>query len=190
MSDHADLLARLLPPVAYDPAAPSVNADLVAEGKALDRFLADADMMLAGVVPSFSAIQLLPDWERLFAITPAADATLQQRMAKVEAKMNETGGLSIPYFINLAKSLGYTIEIQEPQPFRVDESRIGDELYVEDVIYQWLVVVEGAPNLAYYFRVGESAIGERLLDFSDPMLEEVIQDLKPAHTFVYFAYQG
>lgn len=190
MSKHSELLARLLPPVAYEPSGPSLSSDLAAEGSALDRFLAEADGMLAGVVPSFAAIQLLPDWERLFDIAPSADATLQQRMAKVDAKMNETGGLSIPYFVNLAQSLGYTIEIQEPQPFRVNENGVGDAIYVEDVIYQWLVVVEGAPNLAYFFRVGESAVGEPLLDFSNPMLEEVIQDLKPAHTYVYFAYQG
>jgi len=190
MTAHADLLARLLPPVSYDPNAPGLAADLAAEGSALDRAQADADVVANGVVPSFLAVQLLTDWERVCGLTPAADATIQQRMAAVIAKINETGGLSIPYFTQLAESLGYTITIVEPQPFRVDENRIGDTIYVDDIIFVWQVVVGGAPNLSYYFRVGQSAVGERLLSFSDPVLEQVFTDLKPAHTFVYFAYQG
>jgi uncharacterized protein YmfQ (DUF2313 family) len=190
MTAHADLLARLLPPVSYDPKAPGLAADLAAEGDALDRAQADADVVANGVVPSFLAVQLLTDWERVCGLTPAADATIQQRMAAVIAKVNETGGLSIPYFTQLAESLGYTITIVEPQPFRVDENRIGDTIYIEDIIFVWQVVVAGAPNLSYYFRVGQSAVGERLLSFSDPVLEQVFTDLKPAHTFVYFAYQG
>ncbi len=39
------------------------------------------------------------------------------------------------------------------------------------------------------FRSGESAAGERLLSFGDPVIEQVFEDLKPAHTFVYFAYE-
>lgn len=190
MTKHADLLARLLPPVSYDPTAPDLAADLASEGAALDQALADSDVIAQGVVPSFVAAQLLPDWERVCGLVPAADSTIQQRMAAVIGKINEDGGLSIPYFKQLASSLGYTIDIVEPQPFRVDSSRIGDTLYVEDVIYVWQVVVKGAPKLSYYFRVGQSAVGERLLSFSDPILEQTFQDLKPAHTFVYFSYQG
>ncbi|CAB3764077.1 YmfQ family protein [Paraburkholderia humisilvae] len=190
MTAHAELLGRLLPPLSYDPKAPGLAADLRAEGNALDRALADADVIANGVVPSFLAAQFLPDWERVCGLVPAADATIQQRMSAVIAKINEIGGLSIAYFKQLAASLGYTIEIVEPQPFRVDSSRVGDTLYIEDIIFVWQVVVEGAPNLSYYFRVGQSAVGERLLSFSDPVLEQVFNDLKPAHTFVFFSYQG
>ncbi|WP_175992301.1 YmfQ family protein [Burkholderia vietnamiensis] len=190
MTAHADLLARLLPPVSYDPKATNLAAELAGEGNALDKALSDADVIANGIVPSFFAAQLLTDWERVCDLTPATDATIQQRLSAVIAKVNETGGLSIPYFTQLATSLGYTVVIKEPQPFRVDAGRIGDTIYIDDIIFVWQVVVEGAPNLAYYFRVGQSAVGERLLSFSDPVLEQVFTDLKPAHTFVYFAYQG
>lgn len=190
MSSHAELLGQLLPPVSYDSTAPNLAADLDSEGKALDRALADADLIEAGIVPSYFVTNFLTDWERLCAIAPSGDATIQQRVSAVIAKINETGGLSIPYFKQLAESLGYTIDIVEPQPFRVDQSRIGDTIYIDDIIFVWQVVVEGKPNLAYYFRVGQSAVGERLLSFSDPVLEQVFNDLKPAHTYVYFSYQG
>lgn len=189
MSAHAELLARLLPPTSYDRNGPRLVVELTAEGNALDAAQTSADAVANAVTPLF-AQQLLPDWERVLELTPAADATIQQRIAAAVAKINQTGGLSIPYFTQLATSLGYTIAIVEPQPFRVDSSRIGDTIYIEDIIFVWQVVVEGAPNLSYYFRVGQSAVGERLLSFSDPLLESVFTDLKPAHTFVYFAYQG
>lgn len=188
MTSHADLLSHLLPPVAYDPNGVRLAAELAAEGNALDRAQASADVVAREVIP-FYAQQLLPDWERVCGLTPVPDTTLQQRIANVVSKINETGGLSIPYFRRLASALGYTIEIVEPQPFRVDENSVGDALYIEDIIYEWEVVVHGTPALLYWFRVDESTIDEPLLSFADPVIEAVFQDLKPAHTFVYFAYQ-
>lgn len=188
MNLHTDLLGRLLPSVSYDPNEPRLSTELIAEGAALDRTQFDADSLSREIIP-FYAQQLLPDWERVCGLAPAPDATLQQRIANVVAKINETGGLSIPYFKRLAQSLGYSIEIVEPQPFRVDESRVGEALYIEDIIYEWEVVVRGDPNLMYWFRVDESAVGESLLSFADPVIEAVFQELKPAHTFVYFSYQ-
>lgn len=41
----------------------------------------------------------------------------------------------------------------------------------------------------YPFRAGVSVASERLTAFSDPVIEAVLRDLKPAHTFVYFAYE-
>lgn len=189
MTGHADLLSRLLPPVAYDPNGPQMSAQLAAEGKALDTALAHADEVAAAVTP-YQAFGMLVDYERLLEIVPSVDATIQQRVAAILVKINAAGGLSIPYFTQLAASLGYTIRIVEPQPFRVDSSRIGDTIYSEGVIYTWNVVVSGSAEIAYYFRVGQSTVGERLMSFSDPLLETVLQDLKPAHTFVYFSYQG
>ncbi|RQY36539.1 YmfQ family protein [Burkholderia stagnalis] len=188
MNEHAELLGRLLPLVTYDPRESRLAAELAAEGKTLDRALADAETIVNGITPFF-ALQLLPDWERVCGITSTEDATLQQRVSTVVAKVNETGGMSIPYFTRLAATLGYRIEIIEPDPFRVDEGVIGDAIWIEDIVYEWAVIVHGSPSLEIYFRVDESAVGEPLLTFADPILESVFQDLKPADTFVYFIYQ-
>ncbi|WP_175845131.1 YmfQ family protein [Burkholderia arboris] len=189
MIKHADLLGRLLPPIAYDANAPLLSTELAAEGHALDTALDNADAIAASVTP-FEAFGMLTDYERLLQIVPVPGASSQQRIAAIIAKLNETGGLSIPYFTQLATSLGYSISIIEPQPFRVDAGRVDDTIYDEDIVYQWRVDVSGAPEVVYYFRVGQSAIDERLMSFSDPILEAVFRDLKPAHTFVYFSYQG
>lgn len=182
-----DILASLLPPVSYAPMAPKMRATLRAEGAALDAAQRSADRVNASVTP-FGAVELLPDWERVLGLTGTGG--YQERLDSVLAKLAEVGGLSIPYFITLARRLGYTITIFEPQPFRADASRAGDAVYVADVIWCWQVVVEGATTWRVYpFRAGSSVAGDRVLAFGDPVIEEILNDLKPAHTFVYFAYQ-
>lgn len=185
---HAQLLALLLPPGSYAPAGSGLKAELAAEGQALDVTLVSAERAKGAITPFF-AEQLLPDWERVCAITPPAGAGYQQRLQAVLAKLAETGGLSIPYFTRLAAGMGYQITINEPQPFRAGVNRTGDQLWTADILWVWQVVVHGDTTLAFRFQAGLSAAGECLTAFGDPVIESVFNDLKPAHTFVYFAYQ-
>lgn len=186
---HRELLTLLLPPESYAPAGTALQVELQAEGLVLDATLDSADRAANAVTP-LRAGAALPDWERVCGLTPSATSPYQQRLQAVLAKLAETGGLSIPYFTRLAAGMGYRVTIAEPQPFRVDMDRIGDALAVPDVVWIWQVIVHGdTAHRVYRFRIGESAIGERLTAFGDAVIEAVMNDLKPAHTFVYFAYQ-
>ncbi|WP_375591707.1 YmfQ family protein [Chitiniphilus eburneus] len=184
---HADLLALLLPPISYDPAGVAIRAELSVEGAALDAAQRRAAEVANGVTPLF-ARDLLPEWERVCGVAPAAGAGYQQRVQAVVAKLAETGGLSRPYFIRLAAGLGYQISIDEPQPFRAGFNRAGDRLNVHDVIWVWRVTVLSGAGRAYRFRAGFSAAGERLTTFGEQVIEAVFNDLKPAHTFCHFIY--
>lgn len=187
---HAELLARLLPSGAYQPNQPQLAAELGAEGLALDAAHTRAARALAAITP-FGAGTLIADWERVCGITPPATAGYQQRQQAVLAKLAETGGLSIPYFTRLAAGMGYTITIEEPQPFRVGINRAGDRINHPAVIWCWRVhVAAGNTGQQYHYRAGVSCAGERLLAFGDPVIEAVFTDLKPAFTFVDFAYSG
>ncbi|WP_420996249.1 YmfQ family protein [Cupriavidus sp. 30B13] len=185
---HAQLLALLLPLESYAPSVAPLAQELAAEGNALDATLASTSLAEGGITPFFAA-QLLPDWERVCGITPTNGASYQQRQQMVIAKLAEVGGLSIPYFKRLAAGMGYTIEINEPQPFRAGINRAGDQLWTADIIWVWRVVVKTGNVRAFSFRAGLSAAGEALTAFGDAIIETVFNDLKPAHTFVYFAYQ-
>ncbi|KUM02270.1 DUF2313 domain-containing protein [Chromobacterium subtsugae] len=185
---YQELLARLLPPASYSPDGPRLQAELASEGAALDRAQNSA-RQLAGAVTPLAAETLLPDWERVCGLTPPADAPYQQRQQAVLAKLAETGGLSISYFTRLAAGMGYRIRIDEPQPFRAGVNRAGQPLWSADIPWVWQVTVYGSKVRPYQFRAGQSLAGERLTTFGDPRLEELFNDLKPAHTFVYFAYQ-
>ncbi len=183
------LLAMLLPPVSYDSNASRISAELFAEGRALDRGLLSAGTVEEAITP-FNATDLLADWERVCGLTPAPTDTYKQRRDAVLAKLRETGGLSIPYFIDVAARLGYTITITEFSAFYCDWSILDvDCVYQDSVRWCWQVNVKGSNVIAQYFAASESASGEALLTFSDPVIEAVFEDLKPAHTFVTFNYE-
>ncbi|MCH4576493.1 YmfQ family protein [Achromobacter xylosoxidans] len=186
---HRQLLARLLPPRSYDFQGATLAAELSAEGDTLDRAQQSAGRFLDSVTP-FGAVDTLPDWERVCGLTPVDGANRQQRLDAVLAKLQELGGLSIPYFKSLARRLGYDIEITEFEPFYLDYSRLDrDILYDEQVRWIWQVSVKGGQVRAFPFYLDMSSVDEALLSFSDAVIESYFQDLKPAHTQVLFDYQ-
>ncbi|WP_405424298.1 YmfQ family protein [Pantoea stewartii] len=185
--NYRDLLASLLPPVAYDANQVKLDAELTAEGNALSLISSSADEVTGAVTPLFSD-GLLNDWERVLELTPGEEDTWQQRLDAVLIKLAETGGLSRAYFIKLAATAGYTITIDEFEPFRAGINRAGDQLYVPEIIYVWAVNVKSSVTV-YYFRAGASLPGERLATYGNKVLETIFENLKPAHTYCYFTYE-
>ncbi|HCG3094391.1 TPA: DUF2313 domain-containing protein [Klebsiella pneumoniae] len=182
------LLAKLLPPVAYSPEQPRINAELTAEGQLFSTTYDYAGKALDGITPLFSA-DLLTDWERVLAITPGGDDSWQQRLEMVLIKLAEVGGLSRAYFIRLAKSAGYTITIEELDMFRAGESAAGEYINEDGFMWVWQVNIMGRYTPSYYFRAGESCAGDSLQNFGDPVIESWFNELKPAHTFCIFTYR-
>ncbi|WP_028535618.1 YmfQ family protein [Paludibacterium yongneupense] len=184
---HADLLPLLMPPVSYDRAADALIAQLSAEGSALDAAMQSAITVLDAITP-YGAGAMLPDWERVLGLTPAAGATTQQRIDAAVAKVAQVGGLSIPYFTQLAAQLGYTIAIAEPQPARAGTSRAGDAMWITDIIWVWQVNVSGTALVRYQASAGTASAGDPITSYQDPVIEQVLNDLKPAFTYVQFTY--
>jgi uncharacterized protein YmfQ (DUF2313 family) len=179
---HKDTL-KLLFPIELQG---SFEKDIELEGKQLDNAQARAEQLLREMFPD-NAYELLPDWERVCGLTPASDETLQMRINKVIRRLRELGGLSRAYFINLAASLGYTITIEELRPFMAGWGSAGDTLYIYESLWIWRVKISG--QALYYFRAGQSAAGERLLWWpAQTALEDLLKELKPAHTYVIFDY--
>lgn len=184
---YRDLLAALLPLVAYRAEQKALNAELTAEGNAFSLISMSADDVSGAVTPFF-ADGMLADWERVLDLTPGDSSSWQQRLEAVLIKLAETGGLSRAYFIKLAATAGYTITIEEFEPFRAGVSRAGDPLYVPEIIYVWAVHVRSSVSV-YYFRAGASLPGERLATYGEKILETIFDNLKPAHTYCYFTYE-
>lgn len=183
MSVNEDTL-RLLFPVEL---GGDHDADLALDAKHLDIAQASAETLLTEMFPD-TTNQLLADWERVLGITPDADGPLQYRRDRVVQKIREKGGLSIPYFLRVAESLGYVVEIVEPVPFMSDWGCADDELFDETVVYQWGLKIYNQP--IYEFCADTSCADELLLWFNEQtVLEELFKQLKPAHTYVYFSYE-
>lgn len=135
-----------------------------------------------------TTVELLEDWERVLGLPNPCiteEQTNAQRRAAVVEKVRRLGGQSVAYFLQVAESLGYDITITEFRPF-VAGSDAGDPLTNGDWIFTWQV--NGPEVTTTDFKVGVSAVGEPLRTWGNEELECVINQLKPAHTHVLFAY--
>ncbi|WP_274571547.1 YmfQ family protein [Neisseria leonii] len=184
--DYTDTLLGLLPPVSYARNALKIRNQARIDARVLNNIADSATQVLNAMDPR-TAGDALPDWERLLGLNGSGQS-YPQRRAAVLAKINATGGLSIPYFIRLAEAAGYRIRIEEPQPFRAGQNRAGDRIAPEDIIWTWRVHVQGSSQRIWLFRAGAGTAGGRLSEYADDVIESIFEDLKPAHTWVGFTY--
>lgn len=192
-TDHKKVLAKLYPPVSYDVNGERFLAQCEVDGNAFDRLQKSAVDLLQIIEPATSNT-MLSDWERLCGIKTDYTNNYQARVKRVIAKLNAIGGLSIPYFKRIAESIGYRIEIKEFSPLANDLPTTGDLVQFrnearDNLIFMWRVSVLNGDDNIVYFRAGSSFAGNHLVEFGDPIIEEFLRDLKPAHTYCYFAYQ-
>ena len=192
-TDHKKVLAKLYPPISYDVNGERFLAQCEVDGNAFDRLQKSAVDLLQIIEPATSNT-MLSDWERLYGIKTDYSNNYQARVKRVIAKLNAIGGLSIPYFKRIAESIGYRIEIKEFSPLANDLPTTGDLAQFrnearDNLIFMWRVSVLNGDDNIVYFRAGSSFAGNHLVEFGDPIIEEFFRDLKPAHTYCYFAYQ-
>lgn len=192
-TDHKKVLAKLYPPVSYDVNEERFLAQCEVDGNAFDRLQKSAVDLLQIIEPATSNT-MLSDWEHLCGIKTDYTNNYQARVKRVIAKLNAIGGLSIPYFKRIAESIGYRIEIKEFSPLANDLPTTGDLAQFrnearDNLIFMWRVSVLNGDDNIVYFRAGSSFAGNHLVEFGDPIIEEFFRDLKPAHTYCYFAYQ-
>lgn len=186
---HAELLKRLLPPVAYDPNAPLLAAELDAEGAALDAAQIAAELILTEADPR-TTYELLADWERVAglpgtcALLAGIDLTVEQRRAALVTKLTERGGQSRAYFIALAARLGFTVTITEFHEWSVNDD-VEYSLNGADWNFAWQI---NAPLDTVIDWTVESDVEMPFAVWGNELLECALSQDKPAHTVVLFAY--
>lgn len=186
---HRDLLKLLMPPTSYDTSAPTLNAELTAEGNALDTALKSADQVLLEM-DARTASLMLGNWESVLGLPDAClvasgvTPTFTQRRAAVVARLNLRGGQNAAFFIGLAQSLGYTVTITELHEQTVNDD-VGYPLYGTPWRFVWQV--NGALNTIGELSVNDSA-ADALAWWGNTPLECILNRFKPAHTQAVFAY--
>lgn len=186
---HADLLKLLLPPESIDPRAPSISAELAAEGAALDIAMASADQLLDEADPR-TTYALLTDWERVYGLPESCVVaagiaqTSAERRAALVAKEAMTGGQSRDFFIGLAATLGYTITITECSPHTTEHD---SEHPVYDEQYRFVWYVNSLLNTVRD-KTTEDDTEMATAVWGNQLLECTINRFKPAHTLALFAY--
>lgn len=153
------------------------------------RIDARGEQLIVDALP-LTSTELLSDWERNAGLPDKCagtlETTMQGRLNALVAKLTSNGGQSIPYFIAVAKALGYEITISEFRPFRAGLSQAGDPLTNGDWVYTWRV--NSTETTIISFRAGRSSAGEPLRTWGNDTLECKINQIKPAHTITLFGY--
>jgi uncharacterized protein YmfQ (DUF2313 family) len=188
----ATALADLFPPgLLYKPVASGhlyqvrlALADEAAELRARARYLLDVEL------DPRRTLELLPDWERWYGLPDPALAslgpqTVAQRRAALLAKIRATGGQSPDYFVTVAATIGFTIEIEE-----FDRTKVGDKVGSPILVGDWEFVwkVHAPRSTIRHARAGASFAGDRIGEWGNAPLEALLAELKPAHTVLLFAY--
>lgn len=143
-----------------------------------------------------TALELLADWERVAGLPDTCTGTpdeVSERQVALHQKLTGIGGQNKAAYVEIAKRLGYQIDIIEHRPARVG-TRIGERLNGTAWAYAWTVNVQpfdGYLDESEFLAVAEigDRVGVRLRGFGALDLECVISRAAPAHTQVLFAYE-
>lgn len=148
-------------------------------------------------------MELLEDWERAWGLPDpcvAEPLTIADRQKALVSKMTLEGGQSRAFFLALAASIGYEVQITEHAPFMAGVSEVGDtkddfgdwrwEVAPPEIRFLWSVAVTGLR--VTWFRTGNGG-GQSGID---PMvrialatdLDCIFRRYKPAHTELVFDY--
>lgn len=136
-----------------------------------------------------STVNFLDEWESTLGLPdPCAGVlpTFQARRKQVVARLTNSGGQSVQFFIALALGLGYEIAVTQFAPFRCGQSTCGQQLGDSDWFFTWAVNTQ--INTVNFFQTGRSAVGEPLASWSNAVLECEMTEAKPSHTLVQFHY--
>lgn len=172
--DYKTQLIALLPPGVMWPAVQTSSTfinllDALAEE--LARIDARVHNLMDEVYPD-TAVEMLPDWERVAGLPDKCTgelSTLQQRHSALISVLSIERSLSRAFYISIAARLGFVVTITELPNF----------------VWQVNAVLD---TNAVYFRVNVSVTGDPLVQSLNNLLECAMNKLKPAHTSVTFNY--
>ncbi|GAB6127296.1 YmfQ family protein [Humidesulfovibrio idahonensis] len=189
MNGHAELLTLLLPKP-YENTGEVLSASLAAEGAALDAAHASAQVVAEGISPAGAGALWLADWERVLGLPDTCAGgygqTQAERIAAALSKVRQRGGQSRAYFIGIAAALGYKITIEEHTVYTCDS---GCDQPICDEPWRFVWTVRAPETTVREFSC-DSGCDDPLSSWGNALLECVISRLKPAHTYVQFAYGG
>lgn len=192
MGVSADAYARMLKALLPRGALWNLESDsnlsksLLAMADELARIDARGDDLIREIDPRTTS-ELLADFERVYGLPdPCAgeDQSTAQRIASLVAKITSTGGQTKAYYIGIAAALGFTITIDEFSEYEVEDD-VESPVYDVAWNFAWQV---NAPLETIIELTVEDTVEDPLATFGNDQLECVLEEIKPAHTTIIFAY--
>ena len=194
---YRDQLIALLPPGAAWPRAPdsTLGGLLHAFADELARVDIRAAALLREADP-MTALQLLPDWERVAGLPDPCvrrPVSLTERRLAVIGRIADRGGQSRKYFTEFAARYGYVVTIEECSSsdcaFECGTPLAGDGWRFVWIVHAELSAEDFAAGLTF-FSAGTSVAGDPLSSFGAFDLECLFARAKSAHTIVHFVYEA
>lgn len=190
-SDYQSALQALYPRGRvwqFGPAGPQTNL-AKALAKSFQRVDASARGLLAGSFPA-TALALLPEWELSLGLPDNCSIgetfTIERRRQAVVSRLVGKGSLSKQFYINVAKTLGYDITIDEFRQARAGFSVCGEAINGDDWPFVWRV---NAKQTTYVqAKCGVTYCGEPLATWGNKTLECTLNQLSPPFTVLIFSY--
>lgn len=190
-ADYLEQAIALLPPGPAWPRGADAYAIRLLRGLSEEfaRVHARAVALLNEADPRTTGEMLL-DWERVAGlpdgcvIDAGVDPSTEQRVAALVGRLTMLGAQSLPYFEELALSLGYTVTLSE---FHVHDVNDGVSVSITGEAWAHAWQVESVLNQPVFFTVN-ATVADPLAAWSNVMLECVLNRFKPAHTVLLFSY--
>ena len=108
------------------------------------------------------------------------------RQALVQ-KVTTVGSQTLRFFIDLAKSYGYHITIEECRPFST-MSRVMDALYEDYRYHHWRAQIRTGRKGKIFYHDVMGTVDEPLAWWGDKIIECLLRKYCPAHAVVEFCY--
>ena len=177
-ADYLGALQSLLPQGRAWPRDPEATQTKVLAGLAAvyERNNARANQMLVDGFPATTS-ELLPEWESTLGFPDPGVGlapTIEKRQAVVAARFGNQGGQSAAYFAAYAAQLGFPVQVKSRGPFRMGQSKMGQQL--------------GAPEWVYALKFHVTLTGVEYTDWDLANLQYQMSSIIPAHTVLKFYY--
>lgn len=157
--------------------------------KSFQRVDASAIGLLEGSFPA-TALDLLPEWELSLGLPDDCSIgetfTIERRRQAVVARLVGKGSLSKQFYINVAKTMGYDITIEEFRQARAGFSVCGEGLNGDEWPFTWRVNAQQTTYIQA--RAGVTFCGEPLATWGNKILECSLNQLAPPFTILLFSY--
>lgn len=153
-------------------------------GDIFDEVDADIDNLLLEASAT-TADETLQQWLDDYGLAfDAGDSTAWKRQVLL-AKLNELGGLSIPYYVNHAARFDEVVSIRDSLVFKFGD-RFGGKFYGAEHVHSFILALKDQHR--FPFKFGDK-FGAKFVSYDKRnSMEEMFLRLKPAHTKIFFKY--
>jgi len=136
--------------------------------------------------------ELIDEWEAMLGLPGECGSlavTLQERRNQILSKLTLSGNQSKQFYVDIAVSLGYDIDVNdiiEFRPFSAGSPAGAPIANPDDWRHTFLINPQ--EFTVRYFKAGAGRAGDKILEFGDELFECLITEQKPAHALVLFRY--